>query len=96
MNADEYFRAAHDSGDAPPPDPSEYCHSPIVVTKPDATLESVLSDLEVEGSRHDDRIIDREVILYWGENSKRIVTGPDLLGRLLNGIAGKTLTPTAP
>lgn len=96
LNADEYFRAAHDSGDAPYPDPSPYCHSPIVVTNPDATLESVLSDLEVEGSRHDDRIIDREVILYWGENSKRIVTGPDLLGRLLNGIAGRTLTPTAP
>ena len=95
LNSDEYFRAFHDSGDPDLPDPSIFCHTPIVVDNPDATLESVLSNLEVEGNRHDDRIIDREVVIYWGENSKRIVTGPDLLGRLLNGIASRTISSVA-
>ena len=33
-----------------------------------------------------DEVIDDDVILLWGQR-KRIVTGADLLGRLLRGIA---------
>jgi hypothetical protein len=29
--------------------------------------------------------VDEDIILYWGE-SKRIITGSDILGRLLRGI----------
>ncbi len=88
LNADEYLRALHDAGAHPRA--LDFCHEPIVVTDSEATLDRVLSQLVVESERPDDRLIDREVILYWGENSKRIITGPDLLGRLLSGIAQRT------
>lgn len=88
MNSDEFLRSYFDEKEKT--DPREFCHEPIIVTNSDATLDTVLSSLEVESESHDDRLIDREVILYWGENSKRIITGPDLLGRLLRGIATKT------
>jgi hypothetical protein len=85
LNLNEYLREAFQQNG--PLDPVPFCHPPIVVTNPNETLERVLTELVVESDRHDDRIIDNEVILYWSQNSKRIVTGPDLLGRLLHGIA---------
>ncbi|MGJ8643426.1 MAG: DUF21 domain-containing protein [Luteolibacter sp.] len=88
LNLNEYLRACFSpSGTL---DPMEYCHPPIVVSDPNATLERPLSALVVESERHDDRVIDWEVILYWTAGSKRIITGPDLLGRLLHGIARRT------
>ena len=36
--------------------------------------------------RPDDDVIDNDLILVWGAQ-KRIITGADLLGRLLRGIA---------
>lgn len=90
LNSDEYLRAYWDKGECPHPE--EFCHEPIVVRDPEWTLDRVLANLVVEMERPDDRLIDREVILYWGENSKRIITGPDLLGRLLNGIAKRVVS----
>lgn len=89
LNADEYLREIRTAEG--PVDPRIFCHKPIVVTDSERTLDHVLTQLVVETERPDDRLIDREVILYWGENSKRIVTGPDILGRLLNGIARRVL-----
>lgn len=89
LNGDEYLRAFQATGETP--NRKIFCHEPIVVTNPETTLDRVLPELVVESERHDDRLIDREVILYWGENSKRIITGPDLLGRLLSGIAQRTI-----
>ncbi|HWG77507.1 MAG TPA: hypothetical protein VN660_12055 [Steroidobacteraceae bacterium] len=34
-----------------------------------------------------DALLDHDVILLWARGVRRIVTGPDLLGRLLCGIA---------
>ena len=31
-------------------------------------------------------IIDQDVILIWGQEEKRVITGADILGRLLKGI----------
>jgi len=85
LNNDEFLRAAQSVDERP--DPRAFCHEPIVVYSPETTLDRVLPELVVESDDPSDRLIDREVILYWGENSKRILTGSDLLGRLLNGIA---------
>lgn len=79
LNADECLRQ-------PEAPLSVFCHEPIVVQDPETTLDRVLSKLVVQTDRPDDRLIDREVILYWGPQARRIITGPDLLGRLLNGI----------
>jgi CBS domain containing-hemolysin-like protein len=91
LNLNEYLRASFQQSDRV--DPWPFCHPPIVVDDANETLERALTQLVVESDRHDDRVIDGEVILYWSPNSKRIVTGPDLLGRLLHGIARREFEP---
>lgn len=63
------------------------CHRPVVVSDPKATLDTVLGELVVEADDKNDDVVDRDVILYWTETEKRIVTGADIFGRLLRGIA---------
>ena len=69
-----------------------YCHRPIVVTDPEATLDGVLDQFVVEADHAGDHIVDQDVIVFWTDTSRRIVTGADILGRLLQGIA-KRATP---
>lgn len=92
LDANDYTRAVRAGRAA---DPLEFTHRPIVVTDPEAPLDEVLSRLVVEAESFDDKLVDREVILYWGERSKRIITGPDLLGRLLHGIAQRRELPVS-
>ncbi|MCR8923333.1 DUF21 domain-containing protein [Dasania sp. GY-MA-18] len=63
----------------------EYCHQPIVVTDPQEQLGKVLSELKVSPEHQSDDVIDNDIILYWGEQ-RRIISGSDILGRLLKGI----------
>ncbi|MGJ8726033.1 MAG: DUF21 domain-containing protein [Roseibacillus sp.] len=84
MNVDDYLRALYDGKMEVPL--LEYCQKPIVTTDSDLTLDRVLPQLDVESEHHGDRALDREVVLYWGDRTKRIITGADLLGRLLHGI----------
>ena len=49
-------------------------------------LGDVIGHLKVVPERPDDDVIDNDLILVWG-TQKRIITGADLLGRLLRGIA---------
>ena len=69
-----------------PDDIRGYCHRPVVVTDETAHIGSVWSRLTVEPEHHGDFVIDRDVILVWGDQ-RRVITGADLLGRLLRGIA---------
>lgn len=69
-----------------PPDPYPFCHRPIVVTDPATPLGDVIRRLHVEPQAADDDVIDTDVILLWG-SERRIITGADLLGRLMRGIA---------
>ncbi|MFK7911032.1 MAG: DUF21 domain-containing protein [Akkermansiaceae bacterium] len=64
-----------------------HCHRPIVVEDKDTTLDDVLGEFVVEASDKDDHVVDRDVVLFWTEEEKRIVTGADIFGRLLRGIA---------
>ena len=66
--------------------PFTYCHRPIVVTTPDTKLDRVITRLKVYPLHAEDDVIDLDMILYWGEDEKRIITGSDILGRLLRGI----------
>jgi hypothetical protein len=68
------------------PNPQAYGHRPIVVTDMSARLDSVLGRLKVRPERPGDDVIDDDLILVWGD-TKRVITGSDLLGRLLRGIA---------
>ena len=70
----------------------EDCHRPIIVTDPSVTLDEVLDQLQVDAEHRDDLVVDDDVILFWSESSKRIITGADILGRLLKGIVRQTIT----
>jgi len=65
--------------------PWSYCHRPIVVRDGDTQLGRVLSDLRVYPESGTDDVVDNDLILLWAEE-KRVITGADILGRLLRGI----------
>lgn len=65
--------------------PYAYCHRPLVVTDPQAQIGPLLSKLRVAAERDDDDVIDRDLILVWS-GERRVITGADLLGRILRGI----------
>ena len=65
--------------------PEFYWHRPIIVTDMRTPLGDVIGRMKVKPERPEDDVIDNDLILVWGEQ-KRIITGADLLGRLLRGI----------
>ncbi|HMP59397.1 MAG TPA: hypothetical protein PKD86_08595, partial [Gemmatales bacterium] len=67
--------------------PAAFCHRPLVVRDPKQPLGRVLDRLTVRPERPDDDVIDQDLILVWTPTMQRIITGSDLLGRLLRGIA---------
>lgn len=69
-------------------DPRVHCHRPMIVSNMESTLGDVLSGLQVDAEHTEDDVIDKDIILIWGEDH-RIITGADILGRLLRGIAAK-------
>jgi metal transporter CNNM len=60
-------------------------HRPVIVRDMQMRLGEVIGCLRVEQERPDDDVVDNDLILVWG-TQKRIITGSDLLGRLLRGI----------
>jgi metal transporter CNNM len=60
-------------------------HRPIIVTDMSTPLGGVIGRMKVKRKHPEDDVIDNDLILVWGEQ-KRIITGADLLGRLLRGI----------
>ena len=63
-----------------------YWHRPIIVRSLQTKLGDVIGQMNVAPERPGDDVIDHDIILVWGAQ-KRIITGSDLLGRLLRGIA---------
>jgi metal transporter CNNM len=61
-------------------------HRPFIVRDMRTRLGDVIGHLKVVPERPDDDVIDNDLILVWGAQ-RRIITGSDLLGRLLRGIA---------
>jgi hypothetical protein len=69
-----------------PLNPLGYCHRPIIVKSTNVPLGNVLCQLKECPHCVRDDVIDRDVILIWGAVEKRVITGADILGRLLRGI----------
>lgn len=69
--------------------PMKYCHRPIVVKDMTTPFGNVIKKLKVYPESTGDDVIDEDVILLWSEE-KRVITGADILGRLLRGIARKS------
>lgn len=67
-------------------DPIRFCHKPIIVHDPHVRLGSIIQQFEVQPAYAGDNVIDKDVVLMWS-NEKRVITGADILGRLLAGIS---------
>ena len=69
-----------------------YWHRPIIVTDMRTPLGEVIGRMKVKPEHSEDDVIDNDLILVWG-TQKRIITGADLLGRLLRGISTREVKP---
>jgi hypothetical protein len=84
LDSDAFLRDALFKGK--PVNPLRYCHQPIIVKNPSEPLGNVLCQFKECADCIRDDIIDRDVILIWCGKEKRVITGADILGRLLKGI----------
>ena len=84
LNANAFLRdALFDEG---PTNPYIYCHRPIIVKDPRTLLGKVITRLRVYPESVVDDVVDNDLILIWS-TEKRVITGADILGRLLRGIS---------
>ena len=83
IDSDGFIRSA--LFETAPFNPYLHCHRPIIVKDSQARLGEIIPRLKVYPERPDDDVIDQDIVLFWGEQ-KRVVTGADILGRLLRGI----------
>lgn len=83
MDSDEFIRDALFNQERFKP--YLHCHSPIIARRSQTTIGDVLSSLKVKPDHSQDDVVDQDIILLW-DVEKRIITGADVLGRLLRGI----------
>lgn len=84
LDSDAFLRDAFFESE--PINPLGYCHRPIIVKNTSMPLGNVLCQLKECPHCLRDDIIERDVVLIWGIKEKRVITGADILGRLLKGI----------
>lgn len=83
LNAHAFLRAV--MFESQPVKPLDYCHRPIVISDVNRHLGTVINRFTVCAEHFADDVIDNDLILLWGEQ-RRVITGSDILGRLLRGI----------
>lgn len=83
LDADGFLRATLFGGEER--SPYAFCHRPIVIRDTTVCLGDVLGRLKVQAESPSDDVIDQDIILVWGLEP-RVITGADILGRLLRGI----------
>jgi len=69
-----------------------HCHRPILIDRGDQKLGELIPRLKVSSGLQGEEIVDDDVFLLWNEQP-RVVTGNDLLGRLLRGITRNSPVP---
>ena len=83
LDSDGFLRSALFENDVF--NPIKFCHRPIIIDDIEVTLGEAILKLKVHPEKLGDDVIDKDTILFWGDK-KRIITGADILGRLLRGI----------
>lgn len=83
MDADGFLR--HALFTEQQTDPADYCHRPVIIRDRKAPLGSVIAQLSFDATSPGDHIITYDAILLWTDQP-RLITGGDLLGRLMRGI----------
>lgn len=71
--------------------PRAHCSRPLITSDPDLPLGNIIGGLKVESDKPGDDVIDVDIILLWSESEKRIITGSDILGRLLRKVVKSDL-----
>lgn len=66
--------------------PFRHCHRPIILEHTEIPLGELLKLFNVNPEDVEDDVIDHDLVLIWTPEHKRIITGADILGRLLRGI----------
>ncbi len=69
-------------------DPYRYCHLPVLVLDDAEPLGDIILRLKLSESEdvaHDEALV-KDVVLVWTPDLRKIITGADILGRLLKGI----------
>jgi hypothetical protein len=82
LHVDQFTRAALYGSH--PLDPYQYCHRPVIVRDQTTTLGDVIRDLKLAAANSDEQIRNDVVLIWVGQ--RRIITGTDILARLLTGI----------
>jgi hypothetical protein len=90
INANAFLRAA--LLEKAPINPHSYCHRPVIVKDSKTLLGKVLPHLHVHAKSDVDDVVDNDLILIWSDQ-KRVITGADILGRLLRGITIRDIVP---
>jgi len=75
--------------------PRFHCHRPIIVKDGAVPLGQLVPRFRVSPEHAEDDVVDQDTLLLWG-SEKRIVTGTDILGRLLRGIVHRDGAARAP
>ena len=86
VDADGFLRSALFEGSTF--QPQRFCHRPLMIRQAGISLGKLMALLKVIPENDEDDVVDRDIILYWADE-KRIITGSDILGRLLRGIVQK-------
>ena len=84
LDADAYLRAV--LANVATVDPYAHCHRPIIITNPNSPLGTVIAALKRGDDAESDAAIESDIVLLWTGEARKIITGADLLGRLLRGI----------
>ena len=64
----------------------KFCHVPLLIRDEKTNLGILIKQLRNKSHVDSDSPIEKDIVLIWGINQKRIITGADILGRLLKGI----------
>lgn len=65
--------------------PLWHCHRPIVVRDFRTKLGDLIGRFRIRPRHGEDDVVENDVLLLWGDE-KRLISGTDILGRLLRGI----------
>jgi metal transporter CNNM len=84
INTDDFIRARFFDHTAF--NPLDHWHRPVIIPDAAHNLGSAVAAMKKKDMTEGDECIRRDIILVWGSD-KRVITGADILGRLLRGIA---------
>lgn len=93
MNANEYLRAVLFEPELP--NPLRFCHRPIIKRDANVKLGEVIPRFRVRRDASAEEVVEDDVILLW-HDQPRVITGTDVLGRLLRGIANHRADDATP